>query len=1285
MWHYVPVVPRTLRPKLELLQQEYVLVQAWKKTVAYIRRHNWFSDTLDLDLKAVDLPGFLGEIANDLRTPTRWKSRPLRLVLAPKSQDWWVNGKRDSPDKAEPLHPWRPRAAEPCQRPEDVTDKLRPLAHVGLRDQVVATALMLCLADRVETRQGDPRPPKGAGESPAPGRWDSAPTPATKTPAIPFMSFGNRLFCDEAGGELRHRWGSTKLYRGFYQDYREFLAQPRQRAEEAAGDGSGRRTFIVRTDIRRFYDALAPEALQNALRSLQEPWDDLAFFELAGRVLCWNWRAEDRSEIERYAKKACLRDLRQVALPQGLVSAGFWANIALFGFDDALQAAHPPDLELVYACRYTDDVRLVVRATRRKHEGKTREETENEIKGAVTSWVQGLLDKHAPGLKLNTADSKTQAVEIESDRPGTILHSQRMNRIQNRVSVGFSASEGLELLESIQGLLMIRGGFTREFDESQWEHTPAPDVPEDTRARFGSYRYRKVFREVRAMLPDTADAESTDAARARPGTSITTRADLDEMTRSFALVLVDKWVADPSNVRILLTALDLWPDVEILESVLDLLRPWWNESDMGLPDAQRVAWYCLSEVFRAGVTETGLFGDPESRPAELSLGEYRQALIAEAWKVINQTEFPLPWYLRQQALLLLFASESFSARTHAACREDDPRHYREMAGVLAAKIRRRPADDFARHAVVLDRCFRKRIPAARWTERRTKALAKLDPSLAAEIVANRDGTLSDGWDQLAKQLFVRPASLDPGSLARLVMEERIARDELTMLTLALLLIDGLKEAAQTGPVPPWRVLLHGTDAKKQRSGADNFPWTEARISKAAWRNDDGLWDPPAFCRTNEHSRYQLGYLLRFALARSADFTRTVNRNGPTPAPSYRSAVSSWAQRKYGGHQAQQAFGGAWLPISDWFERFLAGLLWWPGRTPDEHTTQIDLGIEATKALIDNRKRRLEALAGAATNTQFLPMAFSSSYLRDGLKALRGCVVQTTFPKERDFDDDLTLDSEPARSRHRDHLTNSLALVRQGLRARQHGDQHKSSLDLLVLPELSVHPSDVRRYLVPFAQAFKTIVLAGVTFEELPPEADRLVNTAVWVIPEYDRTNGWNVRIRRQGKRHLTVRERTRRHQGRRLESYRPCQWIVECPSSRELEDVKPLRLTASVCYDATDLGIVADLREHSDVYIVPALNKDVQTFDNLAVALSYQLYQLVVVANNGHYGGSSAYWPIGRPHKRRIMHLHGQNQPTLGFFEIADVVEYRRSRAKELPPRYDWKTPPAGFRKKPPC
>ena len=54
------MVPEQLKPRLELVREEYVLIQAWKKTASYIRYHNWFSDTLALDRTAVNLPAFIG-------------------------------------------------------------------------------------------------------------------------------------------------------------------------------------------------------------------------------------------------------------------------------------------------------------------------------------------------------------------------------------------------------------------------------------------------------------------------------------------------------------------------------------------------------------------------------------------------------------------------------------------------------------------------------------------------------------------------------------------------------------------------------------------------------------------------------------------------------------------------------------------------------------------------------------------------------------------------------------------------------------------------------------------------------------------------------------------------------------------------------------------------------------------------------------------------------------------------------------------------------------------------
>ena len=51
-----------LSPKMSTLQKEYVLVQAFKKAVTYIRSHNWFADVVELDLRTVDHPSFLAHL-----------------------------------------------------------------------------------------------------------------------------------------------------------------------------------------------------------------------------------------------------------------------------------------------------------------------------------------------------------------------------------------------------------------------------------------------------------------------------------------------------------------------------------------------------------------------------------------------------------------------------------------------------------------------------------------------------------------------------------------------------------------------------------------------------------------------------------------------------------------------------------------------------------------------------------------------------------------------------------------------------------------------------------------------------------------------------------------------------------------------------------------------------------------------------------------------------------------------------------------------------------------------
>lgn len=84
---------RKLKPSIEYLTDEVVIAQAWKKTHAYMRSHNWYADTLALDISALGLESnassWGGQVAKE-----NFKPYEMELVPAPKSQKWIVDDKK---------------------------------------------------------------------------------------------------------------------------------------------------------------------------------------------------------------------------------------------------------------------------------------------------------------------------------------------------------------------------------------------------------------------------------------------------------------------------------------------------------------------------------------------------------------------------------------------------------------------------------------------------------------------------------------------------------------------------------------------------------------------------------------------------------------------------------------------------------------------------------------------------------------------------------------------------------------------------------------------------------------------------------------------------------------------------------------------------------------------------------------------------------------------------------------------------------------------------------------
>src|SRR5208282_4044195 len=290
-----------------------------------------------------------------------------------------------------------------------------------------------------------------------------------------------------------------------------------------------------------------------------------------------------------------------------------------------------------------------------------------------------------------------------------------------------------------------------------------------------------------------------------------------------------------------------------------------------------------------------------------------------------------------------------------------------------------------------------------------------------------------------------------------------------------------------------------------------------------------------------------------------------------------------------------------------------------------------------------------------------------------LYSMRVGVVQTVIPRSSDFQGDSELKLAPIRQSHRRHLSSVLGAVHRMLQVRETHRSGGGGIELLVFPELSIHPDDIWTHVVPFVRQHRCIVCAGIVFHRSGANAN-LVNSAYWTIPVRTPYGGLTVERIEQGKWNLTKEE-----VNLGIVPFRPAQWILEIVNPTNLN---PLwSMTGAICYDATDLSLAADLRNVTDMFVVPALNTDVGTFDNMVAALHYHMFQHVIVSNCGQFGGSTGQAPFFDRNKRTIFHAHGNDQVSISFFEIDLSTYTRAARLLMVPPAGGTpllKEPPAG-------
>ncbi len=532
---------RFLAPRLEYLSDPVVLSLAWKKASAYVRRHNWYADTLELDSSGLDLEGLTQAWSAELVSGA-FEPGLARLVPAPKNGRWG-------------FHPDFPGGWGPVPSEESKTGTeqvpLRPLAHLGVREQTAAAGVMLCLADCIESAQGNPA------------------VASVEALAKGVFSYGNRLYCQWSTDDkiARFSWGSADTYSRYYQDYQRFVARPREVASVLEADAASRdqRIFVVKLDLSSFFDAIDIEKLVEKLRAEYTRFrkavpsqlsDDKEFWAAAARVLKLQWAPADK-EVAPLLKGGNLPR----GLPQGLMASGFLANAYLLDFDRSMGRAciqgHQIDVgehQVVVHdyCRYVDDLRLVVAADV--------DLPPSQFEESLVSWVQTELERsigviHGKGgLRIN--DKKTES-ELLTHVAGATSVAARMRQVQQQLSGPFDLSSLEELETALNGLLSMAEAESADNRRRPVGNLPPlavvsrppMDVRDDTLTRFAAFRLCKSLRH-RRLLADLN--ERHDGRKAG-----------DLLLQDFELTarrLVGSWAENPSLVQVLRYAFDLFPN-----------------------------------------------------------------------------------------------------------------------------------------------------------------------------------------------------------------------------------------------------------------------------------------------------------------------------------------------------------------------------------------------------------------------------------------------------------------------------------------------------------------------------------------------------------------------------------------------------------------------------------------------------------------------------------------------------------------------------------------------------
>lgn len=1282
----------------EYLTDPLLMALAWKRTHDYVRNYNWYADNFELDESSLFLYERCREWSRELKRH-QIELKALELVPAPKPAEWgfFCGGSLASEGEYDSQKP--PASNELVWQPVPESNlSLRPLAHIGIKEQTYFTLLMSSLANIVETKQGDP----------------SAPFDEVHERGV--FSYGNRLYCayDEEGN-AEHNYGAATVYSKFFTDYRTFLKRPyyfcHQYSTRVLPDED---IYIVELDLEKFYDNINRDRLvekveQLIKKQIKNNKEGNNKYQVAKNLLeafkTWKW---DDTAVQEY-KKLCLKEPEEDAsppngIPQGLVAGGFLANIYLLEVDQEIgRLINEVDsqtegqkylydefkslgIRLIDYCRYVDDIRLVISVSKK---GLIDQETQKIHIENLQDILHALLAKYLEKKSLNLIPNveKTNLVLYRGIPRGI---STQLNEIQERVSGPLIPEQVDHLINELEALLVLSRGESASKKCSLASvnrlaeiERDTFDLAEGTIRRFAANKLAVQLREKRHF---TAREVGT-FGEAIPG-------EWDYLQERIARRLIAVWSRDPSQVLLLKRGLELFPSPNLLRPVLEQMdlilgKPLKDTEKRRLKQQKGIIRYCLAEVFRHSATVIHK-KDPHAIPAHANAPDYFEMLQNKAAELIKSEPDSKEWLLVKQARFLLLVRLDTVLESPIGNSKQDL-IFKLIKGFRKIDVSNKSKEDIALCILLADQLTKKKPALLRsacevlisFGDSAHKVLhiiATQNVELAHKIIFKlRQRGFNCGLEDIRKKTYfdVRPSTAPlelityQQSLAQLFLHpENPFANEIMAIRLMKALISKIEECLPNLRQKINNNLINGLLDKQidlsetiiQIEGGYSVPPKYGCFDKqliiTQCSLQDGLsQDWLALKSVKDGSDLEplilrkIAIVIRAALASNLDGTGF--GLGVSSREGYRGVRTTRAKREIGLYTTPESLAGEGAQVSGWLTTLLTRLLRWPGIRVNEqgYKWPRNLTIDAVKKLLKKRLSRLRADYCQQSQMPILTELISPQW--SDKKSLNVVMVQSKIPAQADFTQDLYLNGDQYRAKHRRHIATVAELTLQYIRAQRVGgasaQENEYQADLIVWPELAVHHEDLD-ILKQLSQKTHAIIFAGLVFIENPDNTP--INTALWIVPRKHNGNE-NEIMRLQGKQHMTVGENKLG-----IRPWRPYQLMLELRHP-DFPHQPGFKLTGAICLDATDINLSADLTNKSNAFIVAAMNRDVNTFDSMVEALHYHMYQHVVLVNTGEFGGSYAMAPYKERHEKLIAHNSGKQQVAISSFEM-NMFDFRR-------------------------